>query len=127
VLRPNGILVLSVETDGINWFTKWLRRSGLHEECWVEPWGHIGLIRPGITVEMVEKYFIISELEKTSTWLPTLDSVMPMQAHIRFLRLFNSDLIRRFANVILYLPFRFSLVFSSLDGANDLLMVARPR
>lgn len=127
VLKPGGYIVISSETKGDNWLTRWLMAHNLYDTCWIEPWGHIGLITPSETINLIEKYFSIEEIDKTSTWLLSLDNYMVLVKAFPFLRIFKNNFARRIGNMLLYIPYRISLVASSFDSANDLVLLGRKK
>lgn len=125
VLKPGGYIVISSETKGDNWLTRWLLAHNLYDTYWIEPWGHIGLITPRETINLIEKYFSIEEIDKTSTWLLSIDNYMVLVKVFPFLNIFKNNFVRRIGNMLLYIPYRVSLVASSFDSANDLVLLAR--
>lgn len=125
VLKPGGYIVISTETDGDNWFTRLLKKQNLYDSCWIEQWGHIGLMAPDETIRLIRKYFRVIEVAKTSTWLLSIDNYMAVERHWPFLRIFNNNVLRRLCNLLLYLPYRISLVASSLNSSNDIVLLGR--
>lgn len=125
VLKPGGYAVISSETKGDNWFTRWLIANNLYEACWIEPWGHIGLITPKDTISLIQNHFAIEEIDKTSTWLLSIDNYMVLIKTFPLFRIFNNDLIRRLSNIMIYLPYRVSLIASSLNSANDIVLLCK--
>jgi len=125
VLKPGGYAVISSETKGDNWFTRWLIANNIYEDYWIEPWGHIGLITPKDTISLIQNHFDIEKIDRTSTWLLSIDNYMVLSKKFLLLRVFNNDLIRRLSNIMIYLPYRVSLIASSLNSANDIVLLCK--
>lgn len=125
VLKPNGFFVISSETSGNNWYTRWLKSKNLYEACWVDPWGHIGLISPSETLKEISSLFLVKEINKTSTWVIGIDSLMVLEKWYKYIGLFRQNTLRRIGNMILYIPFRISLIVSRFDSANGIILLCQ--
>lgn len=128
VLHKDAYVVISSETYGSNWYTNYLKVKGLYEECWIEPWGHIGLISMEDTTELISKYFNIKKFSVTSTWCFSLDNLAPA---LRYNKLFkfivDSTVLRRLFNFLMYPLYRLSIVFYMYKSVNDVVYLAQKK
>lgn len=125
VLKPGGFIAMSIETEGINWLTKKLKRRGLYQELWIDSWGHIGLESPSETLSRVGKYFLISDHRPTSTYIFQADILAGMDKLSGYLGLLNKQNWIRVINLLLALPFLLSMLIYKDGQINNIVLTGR--
>lgn len=127
ILKPGGRAIFSIETAGSNWLTRKLRRRDMYQQFWVDYHGHIGLRSPQETIEEIDRYLQLVHYEKSCTWGYPVDIFLIFSERYPLLRKLERDCIRRSLNMLLYPWYMFALIFSRLDSAIDIIVVATKR
>ncbi len=125
VLKNNGYVIMSAETEGNNWLVNLLKKKKVYKKFWIDVQGHIGMLTPGKTVEILGNYFDIVRITKTSTWVLSFDGYLIFLENHKFFSVFRKDFVRRIINILIYPAYRLSLVFSHFDGANNIVLLMK--
>jgi len=127
VLKPNGYFISSIETYGDNILTKLLKFKNLYSKYWIDYQGHIGLEKPEDTVNRVGKYLNIKKKLSNSNHLLPIDGYLIFEDILPMLKFLKNNFIRRTLNIILFLPFYFSLILFPFSSSNDITIVAKKK
>ena len=125
VLKPGGSFIMSAETEGNNWLVRLLKSRNLYKKYWIDYQGHIGLLSPTKTIQSVEKYFTVTSSQKTSTWVLSLDGYLIFFEDSLLHKLLSQNNVRLLLNILMSPLYFLSIYFSSLDSANDVVVLAK--
>lgn len=123
VLKKGGFFVFSIETDGNNWLTRYLRKKKLYQKLWVDLDGHIGLETPQRTIKRFEsKYGKVNYLIN-NTYVFTIDELI--QIFPVFAKLGKVTALRRILNLVISPLYELSIRVTSLSAANNICIYGK--
>ncbi len=125
VIKPGGLVLFSVETAGINWFTKLLEKKGLYSKYWVTYPGHIGLESPQDTVQRMHKKLGNIQYYSTSKSLLPVDGYLVFSDEVPLIKVLKLSILRRLINLVEYPLFWLSLQLGAFEESNDVIIVGR--
>ncbi len=121
VLKQNGQLFFSIETDGENILTKHLKKNNLYQKYWIDYHGHIGLETPSNTVDRLSEFFEVEHCESTSSHILPIDGYLTFIEPYPWISILKNTLLRRILNILILPIFYTTLVLSPFNTSNDIV------
>ncbi|MBI5045164.1 MAG: class I SAM-dependent methyltransferase [Candidatus Levybacteria bacterium] len=123
VLKKDGFFLFSVETDGNNWLTRYLRRKKMYKKLWVDFDGHIGLETPKKTITRFEKRFRSVNFMVNNTYVFTVDELASIFPVIALLA--KNTMVRRIINLSVFPLYELSIRAARLSSANNICIYGK--
>lgn len=123
VLKKDGFFLFSIETDGKNWLTDYLRRSHRYQELWVDYDGHIGLETPYKTIRRFKKLYKDLNITVNNTYIFTIDELASVFPLVQTLT--KNQQIRRGLNLLTAPLYALSIRICRLSSANNICIYGK--
>lgn len=123
VLKKDGSFVFSIETDGNNWLTRYLRKKNIYKKLWVDFDGHIGLETPQQTISRFKKRFRKVNYLVNNTYVFTADELASIFPSIA--RIAKNTSIRRIINLSIFPLYELSIRVTNLSSANNICIYGK--